>query len=99
MWGTFLADVAIQMLGTDYARILRAIYAFAQVMKSCSYVVHEMPFQQCNYLFFVLRADPAHSNKRLEVERVIVNFFVAIVHGFVRHQSRQWMESYCIKEF
>ncbi|KAG6520909.1 hypothetical protein ZIOFF_017971 [Zingiber officinale] len=30
MWGTFLADVAIQMLGTDYARILRAIYAFAQ---------------------------------------------------------------------
>ncbi|WOL06618.1 hypothetical protein Cni_G15352 [Canna indica] len=32
MWGTFLADVVIQMLGTDYARILRAIYAFAQVM-------------------------------------------------------------------
>lgn len=31
MWGTFLADVVIQMLGTDYARILRAIYAFAQV--------------------------------------------------------------------
>ncbi|KAF5188859.1 hypothetical protein FRX31_021552 [Thalictrum thalictroides] len=30
MWGTFLADVVIQMLGTDYARILRAIYAFAQ---------------------------------------------------------------------
>ncbi|KAJ8753701.1 hypothetical protein K2173_026377 [Erythroxylum novogranatense] len=31
MWGMFLADVVIQMLGTDYARILRAIYAFAQV--------------------------------------------------------------------
>lgn len=31
MWGTFLADVVIQMLGTDYARVLRAIYAFAQV--------------------------------------------------------------------
>ncbi|CAM8918664.1 unnamed protein product [Rhodiola kirilowii] len=30
MWGTLLADVVIQMLGTDYARILRAIYAFAQ---------------------------------------------------------------------
>ncbi|KAF5934322.1 hypothetical protein HYC85_030493, partial [Camellia sinensis] len=30
LWGTFLADVVIQMLGTDYARILRAIYAFAQ---------------------------------------------------------------------
>ncbi|TQD69774.1 hypothetical protein C1H46_044693 [Malus baccata] len=30
--GTFLADVVIQMLGTDYARILRAIYAFAQVL-------------------------------------------------------------------
>ncbi|KAK8586636.1 hypothetical protein V6N13_010223 [Hibiscus sabdariffa] len=29
-WGTFLADVVIQMLGTDYARILRAIYGFAQ---------------------------------------------------------------------
>uniref|UniRef100_A0A2P2KJQ4 Uncharacterized protein LOC105640952 n=1 Tax=Rhizophora mucronata TaxID=61149 RepID=A0A2P2KJQ4_RHIMU len=32
MWGTFLADVIIQMLGTDYARILQAIYALAQVM-------------------------------------------------------------------
>ncbi|CAM8918662.1 unnamed protein product [Rhodiola kirilowii] len=31
MWGTLLADVVIQMLGTDYARILRAIYAFAQI--------------------------------------------------------------------
>ncbi|KAG8488104.1 hypothetical protein CXB51_018279 [Gossypium anomalum] len=31
-WGTFLADVVIQMLGTDYARILRAIYGFAQVL-------------------------------------------------------------------
>ncbi|KAK9925690.1 hypothetical protein M0R45_022960 [Rubus argutus] len=31
LWGTFLADVVIQMLGTDYARILRAIYAFAQI--------------------------------------------------------------------
>lgn len=31
MWGTLLADVFIQMLGTDYARILRAIYALAQI--------------------------------------------------------------------
>ncbi|KAJ4972547.1 hypothetical protein NE237_005721 [Protea cynaroides] len=31
LWGTLLADVVIQMLGTDYARILRAIYAFAQI--------------------------------------------------------------------
>lgn len=31
LWGTFLADVVIQMLGTDYARILRAIYVFAQI--------------------------------------------------------------------
>ncbi|XP_078180072.1 uncharacterized protein LOC144574088 isoform X5 [Carex rostrata] len=31
MWGTLLADVVIQMLGTDYARIVRAIYAFAQI--------------------------------------------------------------------
>ncbi|KAL2478848.1 hypothetical protein Fot_47862 [Forsythia ovata] len=31
MWGTLLADVVIQMLGTDYARILRAVYAFAQI--------------------------------------------------------------------
>ncbi|KAL3628939.1 hypothetical protein CASFOL_027985 [Castilleja foliolosa] len=30
MWGTLLADVVIQMLGTDYARILRAVYALAQ---------------------------------------------------------------------
>ncbi|KAL8153229.1 hypothetical protein V2J09_010989 [Rumex salicifolius] len=31
LWGTFLADVVIQMLGTDYARILRAILAVAQI--------------------------------------------------------------------
>ncbi|KAL0318652.1 UNVERIFIED_CONTAM: hypothetical protein Sangu_2021400 [Sesamum angustifolium] len=31
MWGTLLADIVIQMLGTDYARILRAVYAFAQI--------------------------------------------------------------------
>ncbi|XP_047176784.1 uncharacterized protein LOC124843982 [Vigna umbellata] len=31
IWGTFLADVVIQMLGTDYARILRTIYALAQI--------------------------------------------------------------------
>uniref|UniRef100_I1QPE2 Uncharacterized protein n=1 Tax=Oryza glaberrima TaxID=4538 RepID=I1QPE2_ORYGL len=30
MWGTLLADIVIQMLGTDYARIVQAIYAFAQ---------------------------------------------------------------------
>ncbi|VFQ63165.1 unnamed protein product [Cuscuta campestris] len=31
LWGTLLADIFIQMIGTDYARILRAIYAFAQI--------------------------------------------------------------------
>ncbi|CAK8579796.1 unnamed protein product [Lathyrus sativus] len=31
LWGTFLADLVIQMLGTDYARILRTIYALAQI--------------------------------------------------------------------
>lgn len=31
LWGTFLADMVIQMLGTDYARILQAIFAFAQI--------------------------------------------------------------------
>ena len=31
MWGTLLADIVIQMLGIDYARIVQAIYAFAQV--------------------------------------------------------------------
>ncbi|XP_057995400.1 uncharacterized protein LOC131175374 isoform X2 [Hevea brasiliensis] len=37
MWGTFLADVVIQMLGTDYARILRAIYAFAEIRVTRTY--------------------------------------------------------------
>ncbi|KAM2978960.1 hypothetical protein FF2_015699 [Malus domestica] len=37
LWGTFLADVVIQMLGTDYARILRAIYAFAQIRITGTY--------------------------------------------------------------
>lgn len=31
VWGTLLADIVIQMLGTDYVRILQAIYAFAQI--------------------------------------------------------------------
>ncbi|KNA17641.1 hypothetical protein SOVF_078350 isoform B [Spinacia oleracea] len=31
VWGTLLADIVIQMLGTDYIRILQAIYAFAQI--------------------------------------------------------------------
>lgn len=31
LWGTLLADIVIQMLGTDYARIVQAVYAFAQV--------------------------------------------------------------------
>ncbi|CAM0951628.1 unnamed protein product [Alopecurus aequalis] len=37
MWGTLLADIVIQMLGTDYARIVQAIYAFAQIRltRSC----------------------------------------------------------------
>ncbi|XP_060969399.1 uncharacterized protein LOC133036712 isoform X3 [Cannabis sativa] len=37
LWGTFLADVVIQMLGTDYARIIRAIYAFAQIRITRTY--------------------------------------------------------------
>ncbi|RWR75136.1 transmembrane 9 superfamily member 3-like protein isoform X1 [Cinnamomum micranthum f. kanehirae] len=37
LWGTFLADVVIQMIGTDYARILRAIYAFAQIRLTRTY--------------------------------------------------------------
>lgn len=37
LWGTFLADVVIQMLGTDYARVLRAIYAFAQIRLTRTY--------------------------------------------------------------
>ncbi|CAI9293900.1 unnamed protein product [Lactuca saligna] len=32
--GTLLADIVIQMLGTDYARILRAIYAFPQMLRN-----------------------------------------------------------------
>ncbi|CAN6196132.1 unnamed protein product [Urochloa humidicola] len=31
VWGTLLADIVIQMLGTDYARIVQAIYALAQI--------------------------------------------------------------------
>lgn len=42
MWGTLLADVVIQMIGTDYARILRAIYALAQVNSFCMiFIIYE----------------------------------------------------------
>ncbi|KAJ0987303.1 hypothetical protein J5N97_005659 [Dioscorea zingiberensis] len=37
LWGTFVADIVIQNLGTDYARILRAIYAFAQIRLTRTY--------------------------------------------------------------
>ncbi|XP_010416153.1 PREDICTED: uncharacterized protein LOC104702042 isoform X2 [Camelina sativa] len=37
MWGTLLADLVIQMLETDYARIIRAIYAFAQIRITRTY--------------------------------------------------------------
>lgn len=41
MWGTLLADIVIQMLGTDYARIVQAIYAFAQIrLTRTSYIAH-----------------------------------------------------------
>ncbi|XP_073056510.1 uncharacterized protein [Primulina eburnea] len=42
MWGTLLADVVIQMLGTDYSRILRAIYAFSQIRIYRSHKTSEM---------------------------------------------------------
>uniref|UniRef100_A0A0D9XEB5 Uncharacterized protein n=1 Tax=Leersia perrieri TaxID=77586 RepID=A0A0D9XEB5_9ORYZ len=43
MWGTLLADIVIQMLGTDYARIVQAIYAFAQIRltRTCYIESHE----------------------------------------------------------
>ncbi|KAH7307328.1 hypothetical protein KP509_22G054600 [Ceratopteris richardii] len=31
LWGTFLADIVIKSVGTDYARVVKAIYAFAQI--------------------------------------------------------------------
>ncbi|KAG0471008.1 hypothetical protein HPP92_015554 [Vanilla planifolia] len=42
LWGTFLAEVVIQSLGTDYARILRAIYAFAQIRLTRTYTKHPL---------------------------------------------------------
>ncbi|CAI5502619.1 unnamed protein product [Closterium sp. Naga37s-1] len=30
LWGAFIADVVVQSLGTDYARVVRAIFSFAQ---------------------------------------------------------------------
>ncbi|XP_009622602.1 uncharacterized protein LOC107803246 isoform X1 [Nicotiana tabacum] len=41
LWGTLLADVVIQMLGTDYARIVRAIYAFAQIRITRTYKISD----------------------------------------------------------
>ena len=49
LWGTLLADVVIQMLGTDYARILRAIYAFAQVMYDLVCMILKLVSQICRF--------------------------------------------------
>ncbi|GMH16111.1 hypothetical protein Nepgr_017952 [Nepenthes gracilis] len=35
--GTFLADIVIKMMGTDYARVLQAIYLFAQIRSIRTY--------------------------------------------------------------
>lgn len=58
MWGTLLADLVIQMLETDYARILRAIYAFAQVLisyvgnsSSCYFVLFKEFEKDCLFEF------------------------------------------------
>lgn len=37
LWGTFLADIVIRATGTDYARVVRAIYAFAQIRLTRTY--------------------------------------------------------------
>lgn len=37
LWGTFLADIVIRSAGTDYARVVRAIYAFAQIRLTRTY--------------------------------------------------------------
>lgn len=37
LWGTFLADIVIRAAGTDYARVVRAIYAFAQIRLTRTY--------------------------------------------------------------
>lgn len=50
LWGTFLADIVIQMLGTDYARILRAIYAFAQIRVNRSYRLPSDADRRTKYL-------------------------------------------------
>lgn len=34
LWGHFLADMVIRSIGTDYARIVKAIFAIAQVFFS-----------------------------------------------------------------
>ncbi|CAI9282746.1 unnamed protein product [Lactuca saligna] len=46
LWGTLLADIVIQMLGTDYARIVRAIYAFPQVYKDVMQSMKQAWLQQ-----------------------------------------------------
>ncbi|CAI9270754.1 unnamed protein product [Lactuca saligna] len=46
LWGTLLADIVIQMLGTDYARILHAIYAFPQVYKDVMQSMKQAWLQQ-----------------------------------------------------
>lgn len=54
MWGTLLADAVIQMLGTDYARILRAIYAFAQVKMATCFPIIEIKWELLLYLTFLM---------------------------------------------
>lgn len=54
LWGTLLADVVIQMLGTDYARILRAIYAIAQVICHYSACLDTIFYHFYNYHVLLL---------------------------------------------
>jgi hypothetical protein len=56
MWGTLLADIVIQMLGFDYARIVQEIYAFVQVR----YILSNCLVSVCMGLYVAFVADSAN---------------------------------------
>jgi hypothetical protein len=56
MWGTLLADIVIQMLGFDYARIVQEIYAFVQVR----YILSNGLVSVCMGLYVAFVADSAN---------------------------------------
>lgn len=62
MWALFAGELAVKSIGTDYGRVVRAVYTLAQVRRQlapCATVCPPIPSRAARMLM-PHEADPAH---------------------------------------